>query len=69
MSQIYFRKKIMRRQKILIIGSSGHSKVVIDIFEKMSNISIVGLIDAYRPKGSETLGYKILGSEDIINDF
>lgn len=58
----------MRKEKILIIGSSGHSKVVIDIFEKMSNILIVGLIDAYRPEGSETLGYKILGSEDIIND-
>lgn len=57
----------MKKEKVLIVGSSGHSKVIIDIFEKMSNISIIGLIDAYRPAGSETLGHKILGSEEIIN--
>ena len=42
----------MKKEKVLIVGSSGHSKVIIDIFEKMSNISIIGLIDAYRPAGS-----------------
>tara|TARA_Y100001958_G_scaffold149040_1_gene131328 strand:+ start:617 stop:1273 length:657 start_codon:yes stop_codon:yes gene_type:complete len=58
----------MKKEKVLIVGSSGHSKVIIDIFEKMSNVSILGLIDANRPVGSETLGYKILGSDDIINE-
>ena len=57
----------MNVEKVLIVGSSGHSKVVIDIFEKMGNVLIMGLIDSRRPKNSETLGYKILGSDDLID--
>jgi len=55
-------------EKVVIVGSSGHSKVIIDIFEKMPNMEILGLIDAYRSKGEKTLGYEILGSEDILKE-
>ena len=51
----------MSKQKVIIIGSSGHSKVVIDTFEKEGKYEIIGLIDSYRDLGEETLNYKIIG--------
>jgi len=62
----------MNKQKVLIVGSSGHSKVIIDIFER-NYFEIIGVIDDYRAKDEETLGYKVLGKVKdiprIINDF
>lgn len=61
------------KKKVIIVGSSGHSKVVIDIFEKSGNYEICGLIDSFREKGEETLGYKIIGNEEdlplLVNKF
>ena len=55
----------MNRNKVLIVGSSGHAKVIIDIFER-NNIEIVGVIDDYRIIGEKTLEYNVLGKiEDI----
>ncbi len=51
----------MKKNKLIIVGSSGHAKVVIDIFEKQESHGIVGLLDDFRNVGEETLGYKILG--------
>ncbi|MBX7223991.1 MAG: acetyltransferase [Blastocatellia bacterium] len=48
---------------IVVIGSSGHAKVVIDILEKQGLYRIAGLIDGFRVVGGETSGYQILGSE------
>jgi sugar O-acyltransferase (sialic acid O-acetyltransferase NeuD family) len=56
----------MNNQKVIIVGSSGHSKVIIDIFEKENKYQIVGLLDAYRNVGEETLGYKVIGKEDDL---
>jgi len=56
----------MNNQKVIIVGSSGHSKVIIDIFEKENKYQIVGLLDAYRNIGEETLGYKVIGKEDDL---
>lgn len=50
-------------ENILIIGSSGHARVVIDIIEKGSKYNIAGLIDSFAPKGNVVLGYPILGNE------
>jgi sugar O-acyltransferase (sialic acid O-acetyltransferase NeuD family) len=54
-------------KKIVIIGSSGHAKVVIDIIEKQGLFSIVGLIDTYRKVGEKTLGYTIMGKEEDLH--
>lgn len=51
-----------------MIGSSGHAKVIIDIVEKEKKFQIVGILDRFRSPGEETLGYKILGSEDNLPD-
>lgn len=56
----------MGKQEVIIVGSSGHSKVVIDIFEKEGIYQIVGLLDAYRKVGEQTLDYKILGKEEDL---
>ncbi|MEO9532687.1 MAG: acetyltransferase [Crocinitomicaceae bacterium] len=58
----------MSKQKVIIVGSSGHSKVIIDIFEKEDNYQIIGLLDAFRKIGEETLGYKVIGNEDDLPD-
>jgi sugar O-acyltransferase (sialic acid O-acetyltransferase NeuD family) len=53
-------------QKILIIGSSGHAKVVIDIIEKEGRFQIIGLLDRFRAREELTLGYPVLGSEEDL---
>jgi len=58
----------MSNKKVLIIGSSGHSKVIIDIFEKEKKYEIIGLLDKYRCIGEETLGYKVLGCEENLKE-
>lgn len=51
---------------IVIIGSSGHAKVVIDIIEKQGKYTISGLIDYSRGIGEKTLGYAVLGKEEDL---
>jgi len=54
-------------EDIVLAGSSGHAKVIIDIVEKEGIYTIAGLIDASRAVGENTLGYKILGAEiDLV---
>lgn len=70
--RLYFallkKRRDMSKQKVLIVGSSGHSKVIIDIFEKEGKYQIVGLLDAFRKLGEETLGYIVIGKEDDLPD-
>lgn len=49
--------------KIFIIGSSGHAKVIIDIVQQQGKYQIVGLLDRHRQVGEQTLGYSVLGEE------
>ena len=53
-------------EKIIIIGASGHAKVIIDAIEVDGQYNIHGYIDSYKPQGKKILNYSILGSEDII---
>ncbi len=52
-------------QKIVVIGSSGHAKVVVDALQCEGRYSIVGLIDATQ-SGAEVLGYTTVGREDDL---
>lgn len=58
----------MGKRKVIIIGSSGHSKVVIDIFEKEDTYQIIGLLDDFRKSGEGTLGYKVIGKVADLPD-
>lgn len=51
---------------IVLIGSSGHAKVIIDIVEHEGRYKIAGLFDEYRKVGEQTLGYQILGREEDL---
>lgn len=53
---------------IIVIGSSGHAKVVIDSIEKENKYEIIGLLDRFKEVGSNSLGYKILGKEEDLQD-
>ena len=53
-------------QKVVIFGSSGHAKVVIDILQKNKSFEIIGLIDSFVSKGNKTLGIPVLGDEDYL---
>lgn len=56
----------MIKEKVLIVGASGHAKVCIDIFEKEDKYEIVGLIDLPGKVGTKFFNYEVLGSEENI---
>lgn len=51
---------------IVIIGSSGHAKVIIDIVQQEGRYHIAGLLDRFRKVDEQTLGYRILGKEEDL---
>jgi sugar O-acyltransferase (sialic acid O-acetyltransferase NeuD family) len=63
MTETSIRKNI---KNIVIVGASGHAKVVIDIIELQKQYTIVGLLDSYKPKGFKVFNYKVLGTEGLI---
>ena len=52
--------------RVVVVGGSGHARVVIDILENESRYRIVGLVDAFKPVHSKAFGYQILGREDDL---
>ncbi|HDM8221357.1 TPA: acetyltransferase [Vibrio campbellii] len=48
---------------IVIVGSSGHAKVVVDIIKKNNQYNIVGYIDNHRDIGEVMLGIPVIGSD------
>jgi sugar O-acyltransferase (sialic acid O-acetyltransferase NeuD family) len=51
---------------IVIIGSSGHTKVVIDVVQREGKYNIAGLLDRFRDVGEKTMGYPVLGKEEDL---
>lgn len=58
----------MSKENVIIVGASGHSKVIIDCFEKEGKYEILGLLDSNRTIGEETLGYKIIGTDSNLSE-
>jgi sugar O-acyltransferase (sialic acid O-acetyltransferase NeuD family) len=52
---------------LAVIGGGGHSKVIIDILEKMGTVRIVGIVDANLPMDQKVLGYGVLGRDDDLS--
>jgi sugar O-acyltransferase (sialic acid O-acetyltransferase NeuD family) len=50
-------------QPIIIIGASGHGKVLADIVEQEGRYRLAGFVDATVPAGTEFFGYPVLGRE------
>jgi sugar O-acyltransferase (sialic acid O-acetyltransferase NeuD family) len=51
---------------IVIIGASGHAKVVIDVVRREGRYNIAGLLDQSRRAGDEVLGCRVLGKDDDL---
>ena len=56
-------------ENIVIIGSGGHAKVIIDIVEKAGLYHIVGLLNKSPKKNKKILGYDLLGKEEDLPKF
>jgi sugar O-acyltransferase (sialic acid O-acetyltransferase NeuD family) len=53
-------------KNIIIIGASGHAKVIIDMLKRQNNCTVVGIIDVKEKIGQQVMGYEILGTEEIL---
>jgi len=53
-------------ENIVLVGSSGHAKVILDIIEKQGCYVVVGLVDSFKGVGEETLGYSVIGGESDL---
>ncbi|MBL8380307.1 MAG: NeuD/PglB/VioB family sugar acetyltransferase [Burkholderiales bacterium] len=51
---------------IVVIGSSGQAKVVIDAVRREGRRNVVGLLDRFRKVGETTLGHAVLGQEEDL---
>ena len=58
----------MVKPKIVIFGSSGHAKVIVDIIESDTRFEILGFIDTFKSVGEEILGYKVIGNDQSLPD-
>ncbi|NML35863.1 acetyltransferase [Chitinophaga sp. G-6-1-13] len=57
----------MHRKNIVVIGASGHGKVVADILSQMPGYRVVGFIDAFIKKGTVCFGdLTVLGGEQDL---
>lgn len=54
--------------KVIIIGASGHAKVIIEMIELNKKYEVLGFIDTYKTKGDKVLGYDILGKETVLKE-
>ena len=52
--------------KVVIFGSSGHAKVIVDIIESNNNFELIGFIDKFIPSETIVLNYKVIGDELIL---
>ena len=52
---------------VIVIGASGHAKVVIDLIEKQGQFLVTGLIDDNPAlNGQDIYGYKVLGNKEKL---
>lgn len=55
-----------QKERIIIIGSGKHAKVVIDILEDMNKYEIAGFISEGNQVDNEFCGYPMLGNDDSL---
>jgi UDP-perosamine 4-acetyltransferase len=53
-------------KKIVVIGTGGHAKVVIDIINAMIDCEIIGVTSKELPVGSRFCDYLILGDDSVL---
>lgn len=53
-------------EKIVVIGSGGHAKVVIDIIQEMGKYEIIGITSNSIPKGEIFFKHLVLGNDEVL---
>jgi UDP-perosamine 4-acetyltransferase len=56
-------------KKVIVIGSGGHAKMVIDILHEMKGLQIIGITSKTMVKNSIFCGYPVLGTDDILRTY
>ena len=56
----------MWKPRIVIIGASGHGKVLLDALTAEGIFHVEGFIDAHKEPGQTVLGFPILGREEDL---
>lgn len=54
---------------VILVGSGGHAKVVIDILHSLKDYMIIGITSNSLRKGDTFAGYKVLGEDSVIADY
>lgn len=55
-------------EPLILVGSSGHARVIADMIERGNQYHVVGLVDDYRSVGESVAGHKVLGPVADIDD-
>ncbi|MBN2638869.1 MAG: acetyltransferase [Bacteroidales bacterium] len=56
------------KKEIILIGGGGHCTSCIDVIEQQGKYIIKGILDTSEKVGREILGYKIMGTDDDIEN-
>lgn len=54
------------RPRMLVVGSGGHARVVIDILRLRGEYEVLGCLDRFRDLNAEIDGLRVLGNEDDL---
>ena len=51
---------------VVVVGCSGHARVVIDAIEEAGIYHIIGLLDSFKSPGSSSSKYQVIGTEEEL---
>ena len=54
-------------KKVVVVGTGGHAKVIVDIIEKESKFKMMGFIESSLDVGTKILDYEVLGREEDLS--
>ena len=57
---------MIMKKNIIVVGGGGHGKVIIDAIRQEGLFTIKGIVDPALEKGSQILGVKVLGGDEIL---
>ena len=57
----------MKKEKVVLLGSGGHAKCVLDILEEMDSYEIIGVTTKDEAK-KDFCGYPVLGNNETLQD-
>lgn len=56
-------------KNVIVIGSGGHAKVIIDIIQSMNKYKIIGITSQSFIKGEMFIGHEVIGDIDVLREY